>query len=116
VIEAICWTCLVATRSPAYFLVFAMLQCLGGGATAAMNSLALSLTTPADAGKLLAGLGMLQAGMSQVVGPLVIGLLYSATVSTFAEAFFLLGAVVYSLALVCLCVVRVGNFQLHDDV
>jgi MFS family permease len=126
-IEAICWTCLVSTSSPAHFLVFVALDCLGGGAMPAINSLALSsLANPTeDAGKLFAGLGMLQASMSQVVGPLMMNLLYSATVRTFAEAIFVLGASIFGMAFVCLCIVRVGNVtglvqpqqqqEQHDD-
>lgn len=105
-VDMACFIALIFTSSLPSFLVPSALQALGGGASPAMQSLALSLAPPHHAGKVLASLSVLQSVMTSVLGPLIFGLLYAATVGTFPEAIFVLGAAVFATSSAFLLLVR----------
>lgn len=105
-IDAFCYLLLIFNTSPITFLVPSVLQSLGGGASPAVQSLALSLAPPHHAGKILASLSVLSSTMSSVLGPLLFGLVFASTVGTFAETIFVLGTAVFGLSSVFLLLVR----------
>ena len=74
-VDAATYLVLVLGGSSTVFLTCTVFQSIGGGAAPAMQSLALSLTSPKDSGKLFAGFAVLQTVTSQIAGPLAFGLL-----------------------------------------
>lgn len=81
---------IIATNggSQVQFLIGSGLSSLGAGTTAALQSLALALTSPRDSGRLFASLSVLGSISSQVIGPIFFASIYIATVKTFPELMF----------------------------
>ncbi|KAH8925148.1 MFS general substrate transporter [Atractiella rhizophila] len=94
------------SHNPMQFLGASAIQSLAGGGSPALQSLALSLASPNDSGKILAALGVLQGFSSQVLGPLIYGGIYSVTFSKWPEAVFAVAASIYMLAFLILSGVR----------
>ena len=91
------------------FLAATFIASLGSGTSAAIQSLALALSPPRDSGKLFASLSVVQSLASQVVGPLLFGVVFIRGVDAdFAEAIFWLGVGLFSLAFLGLSSVRLG--------
>ncbi|GAA5989179.1 hypothetical protein JCM11641_002551 [Rhodosporidiobolus odoratus] len=88
------------------FLLSALLQSLGSGATPAIQSLALAHASPQDAGKLFASLSVVQSLASQVVGPAVFGVVFMTSIGKWSEAVFALAAGLSAVAVGCLAGVR----------
>ncbi|BGP20086.1 hypothetical protein JCM10213v2_008221 [Rhodosporidiobolus nylandii] len=101
---------LLGPRTPeshvSIFLVGALLQSLGSGATPAIQSLALAHASPRDAGRLFASLSVVQALASQVFGPLVFGVVFIRTVGGWSEAIFALAAGLSATSVLCLAGVK----------
>lgn len=62
---------------------------------------------PNETGSLMGALSVLQIIFAQVAGPILFNTVYASTVDTYPEAFFVVGAVVFSLTLMGLLFVRV---------
>lgn len=105
-IDMFCFLLLIFNTSPNSYIAASMLQSLGGGASPAVQSLALSLAPPHHSGKVLASFSVLSSTMSSVLGPLVFGLVFAATAGTFPETIFVVGTAIFGLSTVCLLLVR----------
>ncbi|SCV74651.1 BQ2448_7680 [Microbotryum intermedium] len=74
--------------SPTRFLVATGCSIFGGGASAAIQSLALAHTSTRDSGRLFAGLSVLSSVNGQIVGPLMFGSVFIGTVEKLPETTF----------------------------
>ncbi|EKM57891.1 uncharacterized protein PHACADRAFT_251794 [Phanerochaete carnosa HHB-10118-sp] len=103
------------------FIAFTSLSCFGTGVHPAVNSLALCiLRTQAEAssaaggppqddsnaGALFGALAAIQATGQMILGPLIFGVVYSATVAVFPKAIFATAAAITVVALALLCLLR----------
>ena len=88
----------VFSRSGTVFVISAVFTAFGGLGSATIQS-ALSKHVPADrVGQLLGAIGLLHS-LARILSPLVFNQLYAATVETFPQAFFVLLASLFALAL-----------------
>ncbi|KAG9092969.1 hypothetical protein FRC07_011558 [Ceratobasidium sp. 392] len=85
-----------------------MLSAFGGGASPAMQSLALGILGPnqADTGRLFGALSMLSSIASTVLSPMVFGSIYSLSVAMFPKAIFVVATAVLTIALLLLALVQ----------
>ncbi|GAA5864066.1 hypothetical protein JCM8547_005123 [Rhodosporidiobolus lusitaniae] len=97
------------------FLLAALLQSLGSGATPALQSLALAHASPRDAGRLFASLSVLQSLANQVVGPLVFSLTYMRTVGRWSEAIFALATGLSAVSCGALALVRLRRVFIDPE-
>jgi len=103
------------------FVAFTTLSCFGTGVIPAVNSLALCILQmqaeasavaggpPQDngnAGRLFGALASIQATGQMILGPLIFGVVYGATVGTFPKAIFATAAAITLVALALLCLLR----------
>lgn len=88
------------------FVLYSGLSSFGGGAGAALQSLALSLASPRDAGRLFASLSVLQSISSQVIGPVLFATIYIKTVSWFPEMMFWVATAIFVVSFVACVAVR----------
>jgi len=80
---------------------------LGGGMVPAAQLFFLSLfNLKEDSGRLFGGIAVIQAVGMGIVGPMLFGLLYSTTVATSPKAIYVLAAVILSISLALLCLIR----------
>ncbi|KAM0751846.1 MFS general substrate transporter [Meredithblackwellia eburnea MCA 4105] len=98
------------------FVASAGVQSLGGGASPAIQSLALAHASARDSGRLFASLSVLQAIMSQILGPVLFSVIFIRTVGVFPELFFWAAVVLYLVALVALLAVRLGRKIVDGEV
>ncbi|SGY84187.1 BQ5605_C009g05682 [Microbotryum silenes-dioicae] len=86
--------------SPVRFLIGTGFSAFGGGASAAVQSLALAHTSPRDSGRLFAGLSVLSSVNGMILGPLLFGTVFIATVEKMPETFLwvLVGLITTGLA------------------
>ncbi|KAK9893854.1 hypothetical protein P389DRAFT_174749 [Cystobasidium minutum MCA 4210] len=106
-IDVASYTALCFTSTVSHFILFVMLQALGSGANPALSSLCLMFADPNETGSLMGALSVLQIIFAQVFGPIIFNGVYSATVETWPEAFFVVGASTFGITFVCLLFVRV---------
>lgn len=106
-LDIISYTALCFTTTVSHFILFVMVQALGSGANPALSSLCLMFADPNETGSLMGALSVLQIIFAQVAGPILFNTVYASTVDTYPEAFFVVGAVVFSLTLMGLLFVRV---------
>lgn len=97
--------------TPTSFLVLTAVQSFGGGASPALQSLALAHASPRDSGRLFASLSVLQALCAQVIGPLIFGSVFFKSVGWFPEAIFGVGALFFAGSLGSLMLVRLGGAE-----
>lgn len=103
------------------FVAFTTLSCLGTGVIPAVNSLALCILQmqseasaaaggpPQDTtnvGRLFGALASIQCVGQMILGPLIFGVVYSATVATFPKTIFATAAAITLVALALLCLLR----------
>ena len=88
------------------FLFATAFASFGGGAAAAIQSLALAHASPRDAGRLFASLSVLSSVASSVIGPVLFGAVFNSTIATLPEAIFWVAAGLYSISLVSMLSVR----------
>lgn len=100
-------------ETPIAFLIGTAAMSLGAGASPALQSLALSLSSPTDAGKVMAGFGVLQSVMASIGGPLIYGSIFAITIDVFPTAMFAFGALSFVVAFVSLTMVRFPSRTLH---
>lgn len=91
------------------FVVASGIQSLGGGASPALQSLALAHASPRDTGRLFASLSVLQAITSQIIGPILFNLLFIRTVGFFPELVFWVASLCYVVSLSALLGVRIRS-------
>lgn len=89
-----------------FFLFATAWASFGGGASAAVQSLALAHASPRDAGRLFASLSVLSSVASSIVGPLLFGAVFNATVGTLPETLFWVAAGLFTISLVSMLTVR----------
>ncbi|KAK4134320.1 MFS general substrate transporter [Trichocladium antarcticum] len=95
----------IFARSGTLFLVAAVVTAFGGLGSATIQS-ALSKHVPADrVGQLLGAIGLLHS-LARIASPVVFNQLYAATVETFPQAFMVLLAALFALALAASFLVR----------
>jgi MFS family permease len=93
--------------SPELFVVLSILLTFSSGHSPAANSLALTLVGDSrQSGRLFGGIAVIQALGASLVGPLMYGGLFSATVATFAEGIFVMAACGQFVAFVLFMCVR----------
>ena len=109
--------CIMATGVPAEgFVVFSILLTFASGSSPATNSLALTLVGDSrQSGRLFGGVAVIQALGQSLIGPLMFGGLFSATVGTFAEGIFVLAAVMQASAFVLFMCVRLPGDKVGDE-
>lgn len=110
-----------STAGAGPFVAFTTLSCFGTGVLPAVNSLALCILQMhadvssasgdptahgSNAGRLFGALASIQAVGQMILGPLMFGVVYSATVATFPKAIFATAAAVTLVALALLCLLR----------
>ena len=93
IFEALMFLLLSFGVSPELFVLLSILLTFSSGHSPAANSLALTLVGDSrQSGRLFGGIAVIQALGTSLVGPLMYGGLFSATVGTFAEAIFVMAA------------------------
>ncbi|GJE85679.1 MFS general substrate transporter [Phanerochaete sordida] len=110
-----------STAGATPFVAFTTMACFGTGVIPAVNSLALCILQaqaeaiaaaggpPQDTsniGRLFGALASIQSIGQMILGPLLFGVVYSATVATFPKAIFATAAAVTLIALALLCLLR----------
>lgn len=105
--EALMFCILALGVSPELFVVLSILLTFSSGHSPAANSLALTLVGDSrQSGRLFGGIAVIQALGASLVGPLMYGGLFSATVATFAEGIFVMAACGQFVAFVLFMCVR----------
>lgn len=112
-VDLACFAALAFVPGPIPFIIATAAMSAGSGAAPALQSVALSLSSPADAGKVLAGLGVVQSLMSSIAGPLLYGSVYALTIDVFPTAIFVLGGATFVLAQLALAFVRFPSRTQH---
>ena len=98
------------------FLVATAITCVGSGAGPAMQSLALSLTSPRDSGRLFASLSVLQSLSAQVAGPLMFASVFMRAVDVnYPELIFWVAVALFAFALVTYSLVRLRRVVVRAD-
>ncbi|GAA99360.1 uncharacterized protein L969DRAFT_93820 [Mixia osmundae IAM 14324] len=108
-LDAAAYVLLLATTTSAQFIFAVCAQSFASGFGPAMQSLALALSPAQEAGKLLAAFSVIQSIMSQVIGPLVFGVLFSLSVETWPELIFAFGLFMFVLSFIALLFVRLPS-------
>ena len=107
IFESLMFLLLALSVSPEIFVLLSVLITFASGHSPAANSLALTLVGDSrQSGRLFGGIAVIQALGTSLVGPLMYGGLFSATVGTFAEGIFVMAAAAQFLAFVCFMCVR----------
>lgn len=107
IFEALMFLLLSFGVSPELFVLLSILLTFSSGHSPAANSLALTLVGDSrQSGRLFGGIAVIQALGASLVGPLMYGGLFSATVGTFAEAIFVMAAVGQFMAFMLFMCVR----------
>lgn len=101
--------------STAKFLAATALSCLGGGANAAIQSLALAHASPRDAGRVFACLSVLSSVASSIVGPLLFGTVYYRSIGAAQEAIFWVAVGILGIALLTTLTIRLRKSESLDD-
>lgn len=91
------------------FLVATAVCQFSGGVVPALQSLALSVSSPRDSGRLLAGLSCLASASMQVIGPGLFGAILAGTLDGRPEVVWAGAAVWWVLALVPVGLVKIGG-------
>ena len=112
-VDLCCFLALAFIEKPLVFLIATATMSIGSGASPALQSLALSLSSPTDAGKVMAGFGVLQSVMSSIGGPLIYGSIFALTIDVFPTAMFGFGALTFIIAFISLAMVRFPSRTLH---
>lgn len=97
------------------FLAATALSCLGGGASAAIQSLALAHASPRDAGRLFACLSVLSSLSSSILGPILFGTVFYRTAATRPETIFWVAVGVFALALCSMLLIRLRKSEGIDE-
>jgi MFS family permease len=119
-IDLAAYTIMPLTISGTVFLGAAMLSSFGGGLNPALQAVALELfarqpgRSVSQAGTLFGALSVLNALVSQVIGPALFGGVYLSTVAFFPQAIFVLTAVLIVLAFVFVALVRLPKNEEAD--
>ncbi|RYP89644.1 hypothetical protein DL770_004222 [Monosporascus sp. CRB-9-2] len=101
-------------RRPGLFILCGIVAAFGGIGSAVIQS-AITKHVPAErVGSLLGALGLLHA-LGRVVSPILLNSLYAATVETFPQAFFVLLAAIFGLALFASLFVRPHLYLQEED-
>ncbi|SPO40950.1 uncharacterized protein PSFLO_06432 [Pseudozyma flocculosa] len=107
-VNTLAYALLIFSKTPFLFFLGSGLAALGGGAGAAMSSLALALLeSPSDAGKLFGAWSIISAIASTIVGPLLFAKIYEATTRVFVGAIFVVATAMFVVALAILSLVKV---------
>ncbi|KAI0248117.1 major facilitator superfamily domain-containing protein [Lactifluus subvellereus] len=112
VLHAMCFLLIAVSKDAVTFITASALGALAAGYSPTMNSLSLELYTrrggaPSEAGRLFGAMSVIQALGSQIVGPLLFGVVYIKTVATFPEAIFYVLIIVVLLSLFFLFLVKI---------
>ncbi|ORY72580.1 major facilitator superfamily domain-containing protein [Leucosporidium creatinivorum] len=102
-------------HSLAPFLVGTLFVGLSAAATPALQSLALALSSPRDAGKVLASLSVFSTLAVQLVGPPVFGGVYVSVVDWWPELMFGVAAVWVALSIVPTFGVRLADEEVDEE-
>jgi len=97
-------------NAPDVFFLGGMVWCLFSGFPAAMQSAALEVYRRSggrETGKLFGALSVMQSFGAQIIGPSLFGSIYTATVSSFPQAIFAVGAAVEVLSILVTIPIRV---------
>ncbi|KAF9265616.1 MFS general substrate transporter [Marasmius fiardii PR-910] len=99
------------------FTFFAIVEALGSGYTPAIQSVALTLYggKGEETGRFFGALSILQALSSQILGPVIFGLLYASTVATYPQMIFFASAACVILAFISLAFVRLPRVKVVRD-
>ena len=107
-INGVSYAMFIFSNTPEMFFIATALSALGGGGGAAMSSLALALLkSPTDAGQLFGAWSITSAVSSTVVGPILFAEVFRRTTKTFPPAIFAVATVLFFVAFLSLCGVKV---------
>lgn len=95
--------------SQGIFILASGISSFGSAASPAIQSLALALTTPRETGKVFASLSVISCVCSQIVGPVLFGVVWWLSIESYPEAMFLAGDVLFMLSLGLILTVRLGR-------
>ncbi|KAK4699357.1 hypothetical protein P7C70_g6904, partial [Phenoliferia sp. Uapishka_3] len=87
------------SKSPKFFLLGTGIVSFSSGAIPALQSLALSLSSPRDAGRLLAGIAVLSSIALEIVGPTFFGAIYVWSIDWYPQLVFVAAVVWFICAL-----------------
>jgi hypothetical protein len=115
-IEMTAYAAMTIVVSAATFTVLTAFVTFGAGGLPAATSLALALLpSQRDTGKLFGGLAMLNALSTTLLGPLLFGSVFAATVATHATAVFALAGGLLAVAQIILAFVRVPDGRVDEE-
>lgn len=123
-----------AAGSPVPLLIGSAVAALASGTTPALQSLALSLSSPRDAGRLLAAIGVIESLAVQVIGelsssprvdlltrlcayagPPIFGAIYASTIEVWPELVLWSAGVFYLLAMVPVSAIRLPESRRGEE-
>ncbi|KAK3294847.1 major facilitator superfamily domain-containing protein [Chaetomium fimeti] len=104
----------VFARSSAVFVACAVLTAFGGLGSATIQAAVTKHVPPQRVGQMLGAIGLLHS-LARIVAPIVFNQLYAATVEGFPQAFFVLLAVMFGLALGASFFLEPNVFMAGDD-
>ncbi|KAK4703990.1 hypothetical protein P7C70_g2230, partial [Phenoliferia sp. Uapishka_3] len=99
----------IPSSTPAPILIGALITALSSGSVPALQSLALSLSSPRDAGRVLGSLSVLGSISLLVIAPSMFGLIFVLSIEWFPELLFISASVWFLLAFVPSLAIRLGR-------
>jgi MFS family permease len=120
-IELVSYICLALSPTAPLFVGVSTLLSLGAGFGPAAQAIMLELfslqpgRSASEAGTLFGAMSIAQALVTQVVGPAVFGMLYSATVGVLPQAIFMLGSFLILCSAIMMSFVRFPQEVRHDQ-
>ncbi|KAH9812471.1 hypothetical protein DFH28DRAFT_978599 [Melampsora americana] len=114
--DALSIVILIVSPSMSWFIIGSGMQSLAGSTSSAIQALAINCVPGEKVGQVIASFSILQVLCSQVLGPFVFGGVFSGTVGSFSEAFFVVDIMLMVVVLVVLSMVRLRSTEHHHSI